>query len=359
MRPLKSLTLVSIIILTFTTNFSWSITPEEEIQLGRATAKKFEEKYGVSDDPELNRRLQEVCSRLVQNSPRDLPFTFKVADTDQWNAMALPGGFCYATKGLMETLNDDELAFVMGHEITHAINSHSIKQMEKARSAQVGIIGLTTILTKGQGGQAAELAAKMALSALTSQHSQKDELESDHDGIKYMQLAGYDPAYSLTALEIMAKKGTAMPGFLNSIVGSHPPTSERLSRAIDLVADQNFAQYGFFRFSPKKKSFLENRNKNFTKDIKTMFSHLENNPDLNKKAFQYTFAEEDQKNKDDLFFWRTKVTPPRSYRHAQLRFIQQHPEELAKLFQKNYKEFGTAVVLDSKGILRVSLVLRK
>ena len=109
------------------------VSTQQEVALGRSAAQKIEGQYGIDNSPDLNRRLQTIGQALSRVAGRnDIQFQFKVLASDEFNAMALPGGFVYATRSLMRGMSDGEIAFVLGHELSHVVQRHSIRQMENS-----------------------------------------------------------------------------------------------------------------------------------------------------------------------------------------------------------------------------------
>ena len=232
----KSLCGLLLFSLTLT---GFCLSTEEEIRLGQQAAAKFEQQHGLVNDPVLVGRLRRISQRLLKNAERkDLPWAFKIINVDAFNAAAFPGGYIYATKGLMQGLNDEELAFVIGHEVGHVDKRHSVKQIE---SAQLRRIGLIAILAGTGAGNDAQRLAGLADGVIGSQRSQGDESESDRYGLQLMGLAGYDPAYALSALQKLASQsGGGTPGFLNTLLGSHPLPKERVQQGERLLMSVPF-----------------------------------------------------------------------------------------------------------------------
>lgn len=207
------------------------VTAEQELALGRSAAQKIEAQSGIDTTPELNRRLQTIGQALARVAGRsDLPFQFKVLATDEFNAMALPGGFVYATRALMRGMSDGEIAFVLGHEISHVVQRHSIRQMENEQKRKVGWLAVLVGLSGGRIDQQSVQAAAVLDQMLGSRFSQADESEADRLGTAMMARAGYDPAYALVALRTLAGKHTSQtPDFINAMVGSHPIPQDRIT----------------------------------------------------------------------------------------------------------------------------------
>src|SRR5688572_22993960 len=96
------------------------VSESQEVAIGQQSHQEIIEQFGVYDEkPELNRLVERIGRDLAANSQRpNLPWHFTVLDTPMVNAMAVPGGYIYITRGMLERINsDDELAGVLGHEI--------------------------------------------------------------------------------------------------------------------------------------------------------------------------------------------------------------------------------------------------
>lgn len=207
------------------------VSTEQEVALGRSAAHKIEAQSGIDNSPELNRRLQTIGQALARVAGRnDIQFQFKVLATDEFNAMALPGGFVYATRALMRGMSDGEIAFVLGHEISHVVQRHSIRQMENEQKRKVGWLAVLVGLSGGRIDRGSVQAAAVLDQMLGSRFSQSDESEADRLGTAMMARAGYDPAYALVALRTLAGKHTSeTPDFINAMVGSHPIPQDRIT----------------------------------------------------------------------------------------------------------------------------------
>lgn len=203
-----------------------SISQSQEIQIGQQAAADLEAKYGVVNNPTETARVQRIGLSIARISPRaDLPWTFKVLNMSDINALSLPGGFVYVTQGLMN-LNppDDQLAGVLGHESAHVVERHSVKAIERAMTYQ-----LLEELVLRNSGAAVQQAANMAVQlAVELPHSRADETQADEVGMKLAYNAGYSP-YGLPNFlkklnEVSGPSRT--PGWLSD----HPSTPDRITK---------------------------------------------------------------------------------------------------------------------------------
>lgn len=248
MTNLKNWTLRVLVGLALFQPCQAQISTEQEVALGQRAAQQVEAQVGLDTTPELNARLQQVAAQLVPVCGRnDLRYSFKVLNSDEFNAMAIPGGYIYATRGLVRSLQDGPLAFVMGHELVHITRRHSIRQMENDQLRRLGIMAVLLGLGQGRVSQQSAQIAGLVDQMISSRYSQADEDEADRLGTEMMARAGIDPAFALSGLQALARQsGGGMPQFVNAILGSHPLPRERIQ-----AAQRNIPNIAFGQAPPK------------------------------------------------------------------------------------------------------------
>src|SRR6266480_2095394 len=118
-----------------------SVSDESEIALGHANAEQIERRLPLVTDSLVASYVQTLGTRLAEGTSRaNLPWQFKVIDSKDVNAFALPGGFVYVNRGLIERSDRmDELAGALGHEIGHVVRRHSVQQLKRGGVTRVGI----------------------------------------------------------------------------------------------------------------------------------------------------------------------------------------------------------------------------
>ncbi len=240
---MKKLLAFPLTLLLFVTAPAWAISTANEIEIGRQAAARFEAEYGLVSDAAMQGRLQRIGQRLLAGAERkDLPWSFRVVAIDEFNAAAFPGGFIYATRGLMRGLNDEELAFVIAHEIAHVDKRHSIRQIEQSQATQLGLLAILIGANRSLDiPQAQATLASLANAVIQSGHSREHEAQADNYGSLLMSRTGYDPVYSVLALEELSKQSHGgAPGFLNTLLGSHPLPKDRVREASDRVFELPF-----------------------------------------------------------------------------------------------------------------------
>ncbi|HEX5421090.1 MAG TPA: M48 family metalloprotease [Gammaproteobacteria bacterium] len=212
------------------------ISEQQAISMGKESAAQVEQTVGLVPDQGLQSYVASVGHKLAADTERpDLPWEFHVVDDPSPNAFALPGGFIFVTRGLIDLMTSEaELAGVLGHEIGHVTAKHSVVQLSRQQIAQLGL-GLGAVLSP-QIAQLSQL-ANQGLDLLFLKYSRDDERQADALGFKYMVNEGYDPKQMtdvFQALEQSSKLAGAspLPGWLSS----HPSDPERIASAKARVA---------------------------------------------------------------------------------------------------------------------------
>jgi predicted Zn-dependent protease len=227
------------------------LTWQQETEIGRQASKEVAALFGIYRDPKVERYVSEVGNRVLANSHlrrpgtdeqiRKTPVTFGVLDSPIINAMALPGGYVYVTRGMLAHLNnEDQLATVLAHEIGHVAARHAARQAWQQQLGQGLLLG-GAILSQGLGLPAQDILnlGGMAAQLLFLRYSREDELEADKLGVEYSLAAGYDPGevipFFQTLNRIQEKEGQGMPSFL----ATHPNPGDRIQRIRELTAGQS------------------------------------------------------------------------------------------------------------------------
>ena len=201
-----------------------------EIGTGKQYSVEIEKSSHLVTDPVVVEYINRVGQNLVKNSDAKVPFTIKVLDTDEINAMALPGGFFYVNSGLILACDsEDELAGVMAHESAHVAAHHAAREMTRMNYAQIGSIPLM-IFTQGSWvGYGIYEAAQLAVPLTFLQFSREYEAEADYLGIQYAYRAGYDPQGMVSIFEKLDALEKHKPGALSRAFSDHPATPNRIA----------------------------------------------------------------------------------------------------------------------------------
>jgi hypothetical protein len=208
-----------------------------EIRTGKQYSMEIEKSAHLVTDPVVVEYVNRIGQNLVKNSDAKVPFTIKVLDSDEINAMALPGGFFYVNSGLILNCDEEaELAGVMAHEISHVVAHHAARQQTKMNYAQIASIPVM-ILTEGTWtGYGIYEASQLAIPMSFLMFSRADETEADYLGVQYMYKAGYDPQSFVTLFEKLTALEKHKPGALSKAFSDHPQTPDRINHTEDEIA---------------------------------------------------------------------------------------------------------------------------
>jgi predicted Zn-dependent protease len=239
---------------------------ETDIKIGKSYAQQIEASMKMIQDPVVTEYVNRIGQNLVRNSDAKVPFTIKVVDSDDINAMALPGGFFYVNSGLILAADDEaELAAVMAHEIAHVALRHGTRGQTRADIANIMTIPL--IFVGGGIGYAARQVAGIGLPLTFLKFSRGFEAEADYFGLQYMYHAGYDPNAFVTIFEKLQALDKKKPGSLSKAFSTHPQTPDRIANTQKEIAsvlparDQYIETTSEFNDVKARLAAIENRHK--------------------------------------------------------------------------------------------------
>ncbi|MFT5170050.1 MAG: septum formation protein [Candidatus Omnitrophota bacterium] len=197
---------------------------EKEVRMGAKVAIKINKEMELFEGVEENARVSEMLERIAAVCDRkDILYHIKIIDEDDVNAFAVPGGYIYLFRGLVEEAeSDDQLVSVIAHEVAHITARHGIKRLQASYAALVGQVA--AVISNAPSTSAAGL----AIAALFTEYSQEAEMEADRLSVKYMRAAGFDPEGASEFMgklkEINAKKIRQFSYFK-----SHPNPAKRIA----------------------------------------------------------------------------------------------------------------------------------
>lgn len=210
------------------------MTDAEEAQLGAEVSTRIRARYGVVQNQAVHRYVTLVGTALAQVSSKPaLAWKFIVLDTDAVNAFAAPGGFIHITKGALANLKtESELAGVIGHEIIHVTEKHTIRAIQKGKLVQMG----ADETVAGNSKLMSALADK-AYEVIESGFGRGEELESDEKGIVLANTVGYAPQGMNGFLAMLVERNKASGSTeKNGLFASHPETKERMDKMTRQIA---------------------------------------------------------------------------------------------------------------------------
>ena len=214
-----------------------AVSTQEEVTMGQQYAGEVAKQMPLITDPPIIAYLTELGGQITKVADdRNLQWSFHLVDSKEVNAFAIPGGFIYVNRGLVERArNMSELAGVLGHEIGHVTQRHSVKQMQKARGAGIGVV-LGCTLLRACNSDVAQGTINIASSAVFAKFSRTDEAEADREGVKYVIRAGIDPNGIPEMFDILLEERKQRPDAVEALVASHPLEEDRVKQARALIA---------------------------------------------------------------------------------------------------------------------------
>jgi predicted Zn-dependent protease len=207
----------------------WNFTDEEEKQLGQVVSDKLRARFGVMQDQAVTKYVTLVGTVVAQASSRPaLDWKFIVLDSDGVNAYAAPGGFVHITRGLLGLMkNEAELAGVLGHEVTHVADKHTIKAIQKGKELNLGA-DVAGSKMSSRADFLTNIGNKFYQKLFAGEWSRTDEEDADKVGIRDANKAGYAPNGLATALQKVADRNTNTQE-PNGLFASHPVIKDRIA----------------------------------------------------------------------------------------------------------------------------------
>ncbi|HEX9129932.1 MAG TPA: M48 family metallopeptidase [Gemmatimonadaceae bacterium] len=208
------------------------VSTQQEVQMGQDEAQQVNAQLPMVQDAQIQNYVNSLGNRIAHLTSRaDLNWQYQVVNSDVVNAFALPGGFIYVNRGVLERAsNMSELAGVLGHETEHVVRRHSVKQMENAQSANVGV-GILCALTGVCQSGLAQAAINVGGTAVFAKMSRTDEIQADEGGFNNVMRAGISPRGMLTFFQKLLAEEQASGGGGNTAAwfADHPGTTDRIA----------------------------------------------------------------------------------------------------------------------------------
>ena len=212
-------------------------SPQDDIKFGREAAAEVDKELPLVSDTGVNQYVTDLGRRLAGYAPvnSDYPWAFKVVNSQDINAFALPGGFVYVNRGALEAAdNEAQIAGVMAHEIGHVVMRHGTHQATNMLMAQLPLAILGGVLGESSslGGQLAQMGLSFGVNSILLKNSRGAESQADEVGTYVLYHAGYDPHAMAQFFQIIEKK---YPQRTIEFFSDHPNPENRIQKVDAII----------------------------------------------------------------------------------------------------------------------------
>ena len=215
-------------------------SPAQDQEIGRQSAEAAEKQLPILRDKSVEAYVSRIGKRLAAVAPgADYPYQFKIVNASDINAFALPGGYMYVNRGLIEAAQTEgQLAGVMAHEMAHIALRHGTSQASKAYLSQTGLGILGGLIGKDNRTTAQTISTLggFGLNTLFLKFSRTAEEQADVTGAQMLAAAGYDPVDMVEFFNILANEQKHSPGKVEQFFSSHPAPANRAARINQEIA---------------------------------------------------------------------------------------------------------------------------
>lgn len=214
-----------------------SITIQEEEELRQKFMVEVNAHYEIIHDSIISDYVNKIGEKILAVIPsQPFQYRFYVIKEDVYNAFAGPGGRIFINSGLFEALdNEDEIAGIIAHEISHVVCRHISQQMEQSKKVGLGALAgiaagvLLGATGAGSVGTAAAVGSIAASQSLILAHSREDEMQADQRGVDFLVQAGYNPKGLQTSLTKIRSKQWFGKDQVPTYLMTHPAVEDRMS----------------------------------------------------------------------------------------------------------------------------------
>jgi Zn-dependent protease with chaperone function len=211
----------------------WNMfSPQQDVEIGQQSAVEAERQLPILNDSTVNSYINRIGQRLATNAGGPgFQYRFRVVNASDINAFALPGGYIYVNRGVIDTArNEGEVAGVIAHEISHVALRHGTHQASKAYAAQAGLQILGGLLGGKIGGNTAQIlntVGGIGLNALFLKYSRDLETQADIRGAQILAASGYTPADMVSFFRQLENVDKSKK---TSWLSDHPAPPDRIAR---------------------------------------------------------------------------------------------------------------------------------
>jgi beta-barrel assembly-enhancing protease len=218
------------------------ISTQQELEMGAQYAAQINRELPIVQDAQLHRYINDLGNELARHAGRGIQYRFYIVNADMVNAFAVPGGYIYLNRGLIQRAsNMSEVAGVLAHEIAHVEHRHGVQQMERMQTANIGLTAAYVLLGRAPGG-VEQAAIDVGGTLVFSRYSREAELEADASAIPMLLAARIHPMGLATMFEKLLEDQQRQPSRVEQWFATHPTTTERVTQVRGMVNQLPAAQ---------------------------------------------------------------------------------------------------------------------
>jgi len=216
---------------------AFCLSVKEEEELSREFMKAVLKHYELIDDPILVKYVGDIGAKILAAAPpQPFAYRFHIVKDENYNAFAGPGGHIFIHSGLFKAMEDEEeLAGIIAHEISHVVCRHLSDRFERSKKIQIATLaGMAAgILLGAKGGadaasHALTIGSVAAGQSLSLAYSREDEMQADQIGLDYLKKAGYTGEGIITVLKKIRDKRWFGSAEIPAYLTTHPAVEERI-----------------------------------------------------------------------------------------------------------------------------------
>lgn len=214
---------------------SCGISRQQEVEIGASYSQQINQQLPIVEDAQITRYINVLGESIAAQGDGQYEYTFYVVNSDVINAFALPGGWIYINRGVIERSDNlAELAGVIAHEIGHVEERHGAEQMQRAQAANLGV-NVAYILLGRAPGQLEQAGIQVAGTAVFAGYSRGAENEADEIAVDLLVRSGIDPNGLTTFFMELLEESNGRSSALAQWFSSHPLTEDRIAHVRQVI----------------------------------------------------------------------------------------------------------------------------
>jgi predicted Zn-dependent protease len=214
------------------------VSTQQEVQIGADYSRQINRQLPMLNDQATVNYVNQIGQQIARIAdPRGIQYHFYVVNSDVVNAFALPGGYVYINRGIIERAdNVSELAGVLAHEVGHVAERHSIEQLQRAQNANLGLQVLYGVLLGRNPSGVEQAGIQVGGSAVFAGYTRDAEREADAVAVGYLMRAGYSPNGLPSFFQELLELQQRQPSRVEQWFATHPTTQERVTNTQAAIA---------------------------------------------------------------------------------------------------------------------------